>query len=55
MNGVVEIRLSADQAKSFRDILEDQKINGGFIFSFISNSFEPDAGCSVIKFQSKAL
>jgi hypothetical protein len=52
-NGVVEIRLDAHQAECFRDILEDQKISGGYVFAFVSNSFEADAGCSVIKFQSK--
>jgi hypothetical protein len=53
VNDVVEIILSAQQARQFRDILEEQRINAGHIFAFVSRSFEPDAGCSVVKFQAK--
>jgi hypothetical protein len=53
MNDVVELRLTAQQADSFREVLDEQTINGGFIFAFVSRSFEPSEGKSVVRFQCK--
>jgi hypothetical protein len=48
--------LTADQALSFRDLLEAQRDQKAvFIFGFVSSSFEPSQGRSTVKFQCARL
>jgi hypothetical protein len=52
-SGVLNLQLDAKQTLAFRDILDDQKIGGAFIFGFVSCSFEPSEGRSTVKLQLK--
>jgi hypothetical protein len=50
MSDIVEIRLSPEQALAFRDVLDSRD---GHLFAFVSRSYEPSEGRSVVRFQAR--